>query len=110
MGLASSVVRVQVTLLLPTLLYISVSKEGSLTLQSTTKDTENNIQGSKFLKVCVRRKKKYLELLSPSVPCGHVARSNCNYSLDFRDFSFSPIMSLKFINKLLFLKEIMVKM
>ena len=30
--MASSVVQVQVTLLLPTLLYISLSKEGSLTL------------------------------------------------------------------------------
>ena len=69
--MAFSVVRVQVSLLLPTLLYISVSKEGSLTLQSTTKDTENNIQGSKFLKVCVRHKKRYLELPSSSVLSVH---------------------------------------
>ena len=39
-----------------------------------------------------------------------VARSKCNYNISFRVSSLSLISSLKFINKLLFLKEIMVKM
>ena len=33
-----------------------------------------------------------------------MARSNCNYSLDFRDFSFSLIITLKFVNKIVTFK------